>query len=592
MASSPSRHNDVVSDTSTTVFVKGNSHNPLPMVVVLAGPTGVGKSDVAARLCAAITTLTIRVTTHSDSSPQSNLNDALDTQNDTITSMYQSAMIVSADSVQAYQGVQIGANKPTEQERHATPHLLVDLVSTDSDYEYNAAEWQRDALHVISKLLAQAAPAMDTAAGSNDGDGDCLSSTDEDGNDKDDSSTTQAQRQIRQQRRLEIDKSIADAKQQQQQQQHQQQEVHAQQQQAPPPPSTSKPILPVVVGGTMMYLQWLVHGRPDSLKPTPKAAEEAHRIIHSFQEQYDQDNTNNIHENPDDTDDTAWEQALQYVANEGDVFAKRLTTLHGKDWYRLRRTLEIALTVKEQQQQQENGDATTNNNNNQKLNEQLYTGQRHGSLESYGYDVRCFFLCPDDRMKHTELVDERCEVMIQRGLIEETTRLELGKQLPAMAKRAIGYRQTLDYLLREAPKENDQDAFVEYLNQFTTATRRYSKKQMSWFRKDDSFVFVPVVISNTVDKATRVRDAANAIQECISLPREEFEAKCFSKDSVSAKTRHENEAQAKGMKFYHFQRYRLKPGTPAFQKALEEADQCTHQLQAKKQKTGDANGDA
>ena len=87
------------------------------LVVVVAGPTAVGKSDVAAKLCASL-----------------------------------GGLIVSADSVQAYRGVQIGANKPTQEERSETPHLLVDVVDSSHD-NYNAAEWQRDALHVIATLL-------------------------------------------------------------------------------------------------------------------------------------------------------------------------------------------------------------------------------------------------------------------------------------------------------------------------------------------------------------------------------------------------------------------------------------------------------
>jgi hypothetical protein len=28
-----------------------------------------------------------------------------------------------------------------------------------------------------------------------------------------------------------------------------------------------------------------------------------------------------------------------------------------------------------------------------------------GGLESYSYNVRCLFLCPNDHMKHTKVVD-------------------------------------------------------------------------------------------------------------------------------------------------------------------------------------------
>ena len=87
----------------------GSRNLPSNLVVVIAGPTGVGKSEIAAKLCTEC-----------------------------------QGMIVSADSVQVYRGVQIGANKPTKEERAEVPHLLVDMV--DASDQYNAADWRRDAL--------------------------------------------------------------------------------------------------------------------------------------------------------------------------------------------------------------------------------------------------------------------------------------------------------------------------------------------------------------------------------------------------------------------------------------------------------------
>ena len=60
--------------------------------------------------------------------------------------------IVSADSVQVYSGVQIGANKPTPEELEATPHHLISVMDAKSTTPYNAADWMRDAVHVIHKL--------------------------------------------------------------------------------------------------------------------------------------------------------------------------------------------------------------------------------------------------------------------------------------------------------------------------------------------------------------------------------------------------------------------------------------------------------
>merc|ERR1712216_528347 len=83
-----------------------------------------------------------------------------------------------------------------------------------------------------------------------------------------------------------------------------------------------QPVLPVVVGGTMMYLQWLVHGRPDAAAPTAEAVRIANEIVRSY-------------ETNDD-----WDGAVHHVVTYGKTFQRRIDKLCGKDWYRLRRTLK------------------------------------------------------------------------------------------------------------------------------------------------------------------------------------------------------------------------------------------------------------
>ena len=88
-----------------------------------------------------------------------------------------------------------------------------------------------------------------------------------------------------------------------------------------------------------------------------------------------------------------------------------------------------------------------------------------GGLESYSYDVRCLFLCPNDHMKHTKVVNRCCKDMVlHHGLLNETTDLQLSDQLPDMAAQAIGYRQMLDYLQHDNFAQHDCDALNAYLN--------------------------------------------------------------------------------------------------------------------------------
>ena len=465
-----------------------------PLVVVIAGVTGSGKSAVAAELCA--------------------------------TSRH--GIIVSADSVQAYRGVQIGSNKPDAAERARTPHILLDVVDHTAAQHYNAADWRNDALFVIRELL-QGNETWQTSAigssGTTSKDADLSKPNDETSEVEHSATTVSAQDE---ERRRYIWTTIQAAKQAKQQSQS------GGDNGVDNPKSSS--FLPVVVGGTMMYLAWLVHGQPDAARPTREAQRLSDEQLSMF------------HANND------WEGATKHVMEHGQVFTEKVKHLGVNDWYRLGRLLEVALTVKD----------------NSQAVEQLYSGLREGGLSSLGYDVRCFFLCPDDRMKHTKTMDRRCEEMIIRGLLKETADLTAAGEMPEMAARAIGYRQSLDYLQRENSVEGDDDAFQAYLEEFTGATRRYGKRQMQWFRKDEEFVFVPV--SSVLSEMDRIKVATEEMTRLINLARSDFDHERTSPESLSSKTRADNEAQGKGMKFYQFKTQILHPGSMERQNALSEAD--------------------
>jgi tRNA dimethylallyltransferase len=61
--------------------------------------------------------------------------------------------IVSADSRQIYRGMDIGTAKPTHTEMAGVPHHLIDIKNPDEDYA--VAEYKRDAVAAIEKILAR-----------------------------------------------------------------------------------------------------------------------------------------------------------------------------------------------------------------------------------------------------------------------------------------------------------------------------------------------------------------------------------------------------------------------------------------------------
>ena len=93
------------------------------------------------------------------------------------------------------------------------------------------------------------------------------------------------------------------------------------------------------------------------------------------------------------------------------------------------------------------------------------------------YDATVIGLRYDSRELLYSRIDKRVDIMLEQGLLEETRRLrEMGVfEICRTAAQAIGYKELFPYLDGEASLES----CVEVLKM---ATRRYAKRQMTWFR--------------------------------------------------------------------------------------------------------------
>jgi tRNA dimethylallyltransferase len=284
-----------------------------PQVLVLAGATSVGKSAVSMELCKKL-----------------------------------NAEIVIADSVQVYQGLDIGANKPTLEDQQAVPHHLIDIC--EPNHQMNTAEFCEEALRAIADI-------------------------------------------------------------------------------------TSRNKTAIVVGGSTMWIQWLVHGKPDAPKASEFAIQRAKHMLDHFELE------------------KRWEDGLDILKS---LDGERAARLPKNDWYRLRRYLEIAIDLNEGGVNCSYSDEEGNLNNSKRL-----TGKRQSFLKDF--DVRCFFLMEArEQLYHT--IDCRCELMLKAGLLEEVFRLlSSGKLHPSFPiSRSIGYRQVIEYFCRDI-NENDMTAFQEFL---------------------------------------------------------------------------------------------------------------------------------
>lgn len=104
-------------------------------------------------------------------------------------------------------------------------------------------------------------------------------------------------------------------------------------------------------------------------------------------------------------------------------------------------------------------------------------------IKPQGYDFRCWFLHrPKEHLY--QMIDERCDRMLDQGFIEEVVELEkMGLRENPTASQAIGYRQALDFL----SSQRTNDDYCKFVDQFKQASRNYAKKQFTWFRKEPMF---------------------------------------------------------------------------------------------------------
>lgn len=92
------------------------------------------------------------------------------------------------------------------------------------------------------------------------------------------------------------------------------------------------------------------------------------------------------------------------------------------------------------------------------------------------YDTVKIGLKCEDRQKLYDRINLRVDLMIKQGLLEEAKEV-LCKPLGATAVMAIGYKELAPYF----KGEKSLDECIEHLKQ---ETRRYAKRQLTWFGRD------------------------------------------------------------------------------------------------------------
>jgi tRNA dimethylallyltransferase len=188
----------------------------------------------------------------------------------------------------------------------------------------------------------------------------------------------------------------------------------------------------VMVGGTGLYIKALCHGM-DAIPEI--SAEVRNKIITDYE-----------------TNGLSWLQT-QVAINDPEYFAKGET----KNPQRLMRALEVKLAT---------GKSITFYQTQQKK-------IRDFNIIKIGLEI------PREELYNR--INQRVDIMMETGLLEEVKTLEKYKHLNAL--QTVGYRELFDYL---DGKESLEKA-IELIKQ---NTRHYAKRQLTWFKKDVSWQWV------------------------------------------------------------------------------------------------------
>ncbi len=285
-----------------------NSPANKPKVIVICGPTGVGKTAVGIQLA-----------------------EKLDGE------------IISADSMQIYRYMDIGTAKPTADEQSRIPHHMIDIVDPDENFDaVRFAEMARD------KVM----------------------------------------------------------------------QLH------------QRGVMPLVVGGTGLYIKALLQGLFQSNPVDPKirerlmkeAAENGSGILYDRLKRVDPDTADRLHPN---------------------------------DSYRIIRALE------------------TIESTGRSISEHQ---QEHGFADE---PFNALKICLQiDRQKLYERIDKRVDMMIEEGLVDEVKKLlAMSYSADLKSMQSIGYRHMVEFLAEQLPWD-------ECVRTLKRDTRRFAKRQFTWFGAD------------------------------------------------------------------------------------------------------------
>ena len=193
---------------------------------------------------------------------------------------------------------------------------------------------------------------------------------------------------------------------------------------------------PIVVGGTGLYIDSLIYN------------------IDYPEIEFDEEYRNSLEKR-------AEEEGLQNLYEEAkQIDSKAMENISPNDQKRILRVLELY---------HQTGKTKTEQEIESRKNE-----------VPYDYYV---FALNMDREKLYDRINKRVDIMIEQGLIEEVEGIIKKYKTYPTSMQALGYKEIKEYLNRNVTKEQA----IETVKQ---ETRRYAKRQLTWFRKNKQTIWL------------------------------------------------------------------------------------------------------
>ena len=106
----------------------------------------------------------------------------------------------------------------------------------------------------------------------------------------------------------------------------------------------------------------------------------------------------------------------------------------------------------------------------------------------------------EDRQNLYDRIDKRVDIMIENGMLEECREVFLNEQLNT-ACQAIGYKELVPFFRGE-------EELLSCISKIKQNSRRYAKRQLTWFRRDDriNWIYLGNIISfeKILDSAKKI----------------------------------------------------------------------------------------